>query len=90
MRKCEHAATSARTPLQGEGSWAPHGLHVWGEGGGTRAEVRSCFSFPPKGIRRKKFGFRKIFLLRKVKKYLNTYLKDTEKFLSLEDRIDQC
>lgn len=89
MRKCEHVATSAPTPLQGEGSWAPHGLHVWGEGSGTWAEVRSCFSFPPKGIRRNKFGFRKIFLLMKVKKYLNTYVKGTEKFLSLEDRTDQ-
>lgn len=41
-------------------------------------------------MRINKFGFKKGFLLMKVKKYLNTYLKDTEKFLSLEDKIDQC
>lgn len=62
--------------------------HLGGRGW-HRIKVRTCFPFPPKGIRRNKFRFKKIFLLMKVKKYLNTYLKDTEKLLSLEDRTDQ-
>lgn len=41
-------------------------------------------------MRRNKLGFKKIFLLMKVEKYLNTCLKDIEKFLPLESKIDYC
>lgn len=34
--------------------------------------------------------FNKTFLLVKVEKYLNTYLKDIETFLSLEDKPERC
>lgn len=74
----------------GEEMGAPHGLHIWVGGGGTQGEVRSCFAFPPKEIRRNKFGFKTIFMFMQMENYLNTYLKDPEKFLSLEGKTDHC
>lgn len=83
-------AISVCAPTAGRAVGGPHGLHTWEERANAQGEVRSCFPFPPKEIRRNKFGFKKIFLLMKMEKYLNTDFKDIEKFLSLEDKIDHC
>lgn len=77
------------TPV--ERRWGLHMAFTSGwEEGGTQGEVRSCFAFPPKEIRRNKFGFKTIFLFMQMENYLNTYLEDPEKFLSLEGKTDHC
>lgn len=45
---------------------------------------REAVFYSPKEIRRSKLRLKKIFLLVKVEKYLNTCLKDIEKFLPRE------